>query len=49
MVELYKELVAKYDIIFIEDPLSEDDWDGFADITRELGGKYEVRPSGRGV
>lgn len=42
MVELYKELVAKYDIIFIEDPLSEDDWDGFADITRELGGKYEI-------
>jgi enolase len=46
MVELYKALVAKYDIIFIEDPLSEDDWSGFADITRELGSKYEVWPAG---
>lgn len=42
MVELYKSLVAKYDIIFLEDPLAEDDWDGFGDITKQIGDKYEV-------
>lgn len=46
MVELYKGLVSKYDIIFIEDPLSEDDWAGFAQITSEMGKAYEV-PGGR--
>eukprot|EP00775_Hariotina_reticulata_P013554 gene13554-13682_t len=42
MVEVYKGLVSKYDVIFIEDPLAEDDWEGFAEITKELGEKYEI-------
>lgn len=42
MVALYTVLLSKYDIIFIEDPLAEDDWDGFAAITAQLGQKIEV-------
>ncbi|KAF8057663.1 ENO1 [Scenedesmus sp. PABB004] len=42
MIELYASLVAKYDIIFLEDPLAEDDWEGFAAITKRLGKEYEI-------
>jgi enolase len=37
MIELYGELIRDFDIVSIEDPLAEDDWDGFAAATRELG------------
>lgn len=30
-------------IIFLEDPLAEDDWAGFGKITSEIGKEYEVR------
>ena len=30
MIEYYAELVADYPLVSIEDPLSEDDWDGWA-------------------
>jgi len=36
LLELYKELIYKYDIISIEDPFYEGDYEGFAAITREL-------------
>ncbi|MGB9712608.1 MAG: phosphopyruvate hydratase [Dissulfurimicrobium sp.] len=42
MVELYKEWVRKYPIISIEDGLAEDDWDGFALMTRELGQEIQI-------
>ncbi|KAI8470774.1 MAG: enolase [Monoraphidium minutum] len=42
MIELYKSLVAKYPIIFLEDPLAEDDWEGFSQITSEIGKEYEI-------
>lgn len=29
-------------IIFLEDPLAEDDWEGFSQITSEIGKEYEV-------
>lgn len=48
MVELYKSFLTKYDIIFLEDPLAEDDWEGFADITKQIGSKYEVSRVGLG-
>jgi len=35
-VDLYKELVKDYPIIFFEDPFAEDDWEGFKRITKEL-------------
>ena len=36
MIELYKELCQKYPIVSIEDPLHEDDFEGWADLTREV-------------
>ncbi len=42
MIEMAKEWIKKYPIILWEDPLAEEDWDGFAKFTKELGGKIEV-------
>ena len=42
LIEFYKELVSKYPIISIEDPVDENDWDGFAKITKELGDKVQL-------
>ena len=39
MIELFESWVDKYPIVSIEDPLDQDDWDGYADITQALGGK----------
>jgi enolase len=36
MIELYKELCQKYPIVSIEDPLHEDDFEGWAALTREV-------------
>ncbi|MHC3130403.1 MAG: phosphopyruvate hydratase [Candidatus Bathyarchaeota archaeon] len=37
LIDLYKELIASYPIASIEDPLYEDDFEGFARLTKELG------------
>ncbi len=42
LIEMAKEWVKKYPIILWEDPLAEEDWDGFAKFTKELGEKIEV-------
>lgn len=42
MVEFYKDLVAKYPIISIEDGLDENDWDGFKKLTDALGDKIQL-------
>jgi enolase len=42
MVAYYADLVARYPIVSIEDGMAEDDWDGWAIITRELGGKVQL-------
>jgi len=42
MVKLYEELCAKYPIVSIEDGLAEDDWDGWALLTKELGRKVQL-------
>jgi len=42
MNELYAELVDKYPIVSIEDGLAEDDWDGWAESTEQLGGKIQL-------
>lgn len=36
LIELYKELVDKYNLISIEDPFHEEEFDGFKQITEEL-------------
>lgn len=42
LIEFYKELVNKYPIISIEDPVDENDWEGFSKITKELGGRVQL-------
>ncbi|QNK80958.1 phosphopyruvate hydratase [Nakamurella sp. PAMC28650] len=42
LIKYYAELVANYPIVSIEDPLSEDDWDGWVAMTTELGGKIQI-------
>lgn len=38
----YAELAAAYPLISIEDPLAEDDWDGWAELTSSLGTKLQL-------
>ena len=38
----YADLVASYPLVSIEDPLAEDDWEGWAQLTSELGDKTQV-------
>jgi enolase len=42
LIAYYSELVAGYPLITIEDPLSEDDWNGWEAITAELGAKVQI-------
>ncbi len=42
LVSFYEELVSKYPIISIEDPVDENDWDGFKLITDRLGDKIQL-------
>ena len=42
MIAYYADLVASYPIVSIEDPLDEDDWEGWAKMTAELGQKIQI-------
>jgi enolase len=42
MVKLYADLVARYPIISVEDGMAEDDWDGWAELTRAVGNKVQL-------
>lgn len=42
LIDFYETLVAKYPIITIEDPVDENDWDGFKQITEKLGDKIQL-------
>lgn len=42
LIEFYEELVSKYPIISIEDPVDENDWEGFKLITERLGNKIQL-------
>jgi enolase len=42
MIELYTKWVNKYPIISIEDPLDQDDWDGYVKMTKALGSKIQI-------
>ncbi len=42
LIDFYKDLISKYPIISIEDPVDENDWEGFAKITKELGDKIQL-------
>lgn len=42
LVDFYVELVNKYPIISIEDPVDENDWEGFRLITERIGDKVQL-------
>jgi enolase len=42
MIELYEGLLDRFPIASIEDPLDEDDWDGWQTVTRALGGRVQL-------
>ncbi|MFD0482547.1 phosphopyruvate hydratase [Kineococcus sp. GCM10028916] len=42
MTGYYEGLVSEYPLVSIEDPLSEDDWDGWVHINNALGGKIQL-------
>ena len=41
-MKYYDELVAKYPIVSIEDPLSEDEWDAWKALTEHIGDKVQL-------
>ena len=42
LINYYEELITKYPIISIEDPVDENDWEGFTKITARLGDKIQL-------
>jgi enolase len=42
LTAVYTELVEAYPLVSIEDPLSEDDWDGWVALTEALGDKVQI-------
>ena len=42
MIQFYKSLVKKFPIISIEDPLDENDWAGFENITKVMGQDIQI-------
>jgi len=42
MIEFWKDLIDKYPIVSLEDPLDENDWNGWKALTAELGKRVQV-------
>ncbi len=42
LIDFYEELVNKYPIISIEDPVDENDWEGFRKITEKIGDRVQL-------
>jgi len=42
MIDIFTGWVKKYPIISIEDPLDQDDWDGYVKLTKALGAKVQI-------
>jgi enolase len=42
MAAYYADLVGSYPIVSIEDPMSEEDWDGWKSLTSQLGDKIQI-------
>lgn len=42
LVDLYEEWLERYPIVSIEDGLAEDDWAGWQELTRRLGGRVQL-------
>ncbi|MBI2208371.1 phosphopyruvate hydratase [Candidatus Woesearchaeota archaeon] len=42
LIDFYRKLVEKYEIISIEDGMAEDDWQGWQQLTKELGSRIQL-------
>jgi len=42
LIDVYKDLTSKFPIISIEDPLDEDDWDGWVNLNERIGKKTQI-------
>lgn len=42
LLDYYSEMAKKFEILSIEDPFEEDDFEGFAEITRKMGSKVQI-------
>lgn len=42
MAKVYEQLIADYPIVSIEDPLQEDDWEGYTALTAAIGDKVQI-------
>ena len=42
LTDFFVELVREYPLVTIEDPLAEDDWEGYAHLTAEIGDKVQI-------
>ncbi len=42
LIEYYEQLVKDYPLVSIEDPLDEEDWDGWATLTEQIGDKVQI-------
>jgi len=42
LVDFYSELCSRFDVISVEDGMAEDDWAGWAELTRKLGKKVQI-------
>lgn len=42
MIELYREAASRFPIVSIEDGLGEEDWQGWRELTRELGSRLQI-------
>lgn len=42
MIEYYERLLADYPLVSIEDPLDEEDWEGWTTLTQRIGDKVQI-------
>lgn len=42
LLDFYKDIILKFPLIFIEDPFSQDDWEGFKEITQQFSNKIDI-------
>ena len=42
MAKVYEDLIEEYPIVSIEDPLQEDDWEGYTALTAKIGDKVQI-------
>lgn len=42
MIAFYEDLIVDYPIVTIEDPLAEEDWDGYVELTKRIGDRVQI-------